>query len=46
MKLNIVRSLNKFGCNVVVVPYDTPAEEIEFMKPDGVFLSASASDIR
>ena len=39
MKLNIVRSLNKFGCNVVVVPYDTPAEEIEFMKPDGVFLS-------
>ena len=26
MKLNIVRSLNKFGCNVVVVPYDTPAE--------------------
>ena len=44
MKLNIVRSLNKFGCNVVVVPYDTPAEEIEFMKPDGVFLSNGPGD--
>ena len=44
MKLNIVRSLNKFGCNVVVVPYDTPADEIEFMKPDGVFLSNGPGD--
>lgn len=39
IKLNIIRSLNSRGCNVTVVPYDTPAEEIEFMKPDGVFLS-------
>ena len=39
-----MRSLNKFGCNVVVVPYDTPADEIEFMKPDGVFLSNGPGD--
>lgn len=44
IKLNIVRSLNKFGCNVTVVPYDTPADEIEFMKPDGVFLSNGPGD--
>ena len=39
IKLNIVRSLNHFGCNLTVVPYNTSAEAIEFMKPDGVFLS-------
>ena len=41
---NIIRSLNKFGCNVTVVPYDTPAEEIEFMKPNGIFLSNGPGD--
>lgn len=44
MKLNIVRCLNKFGCNVTVVPYTTTAEEIEFMNPDGVFLSNGPGD--
>ena len=39
MKLNIVRSLNQFGCNVTVVPYNTPVEEILYLKPDGIFLS-------
>lgn len=39
IKLNIIRSLNQRGCNVTVVPYNTTAEEIRFMKPDGVFLS-------
>ncbi len=39
IKLNIIRSLNRRGCNVTVVPYDTPARAIEDMKPDGVFLS-------
>ena len=46
MKLNIVRSLNARGCNVTVVPYDTTAEEIDFMKPDGVFLSNGPGDPR
>ena len=39
IKLSIIRSLNAAGCNVTVVPYNTSAEEIEFMKPDGVFVS-------
>ena len=38
IKLNIVRSLNACGCNVTVVPFDTPAEVIFAMRPDGLFL--------
>ncbi len=44
IKLNIIRSLNKIGCNVTVVPYNTTAREIEFMKPDGIFLSNGPGD--
>lgn len=44
MKLNIVRSLNQRGCNVTVVPYDTPAQVIMDMEPDGVFLSNGPGD--
>ena len=44
MKLNIIRSLNRSGCNVTIVPYNTTAEEIMFMKPDGVFLSNGPGD--
>lgn len=44
MKLNIIRSLNRCGCNVTVVPYNTTAEEIAFMKPDGVFFSNGPGD--
>ncbi len=44
IKLNIIRCLNDCGCNVTVVPYNTPAEEIEFMKPDGIFLSNGPGD--
>lgn len=39
LTLNNIRTLNDYGCNVTVVPFDTTAEEIEFMKPDGIFLS-------
>ena len=39
MKLNIVRNLNKRGCNVTIVPYNMTAEEIINLKPDGIFLS-------
>jgi len=44
MKLNIVKQLNLCGCNVTVVPYNTTAEQIRFMKPDGVFLSNGPAD--
>ena len=39
MKRNIVRSLNKRGCRVTVVPWNTDAGEIEALHPDGLFLS-------
>lgn len=44
IKLNIVRSLNKRNCNVTVVPYNTTAEEVINLKPDGVFLSNGPGD--
>ncbi|MBO5930241.1 MAG: carbamoyl phosphate synthase small subunit, partial [Clostridia bacterium] len=33
LTLNNIRTLNSYGCNVTVVPFDTTAEEIEFMNP-------------
>ena len=44
MKMNIVRELNAHGCNVTVVPYDTPAEEIMKMNPNGLFISNGPGD--
>lgn len=44
IKLNIIRSLNKFGCNVTVMPYDTTFEQVDAIKPDGVFLSNGPGD--
>ncbi len=43
-KRNIIRSLCKRGCEVCVVPYDTSAEEILAMAPDGVMLSNGPGD--
>ena len=39
MKRNIVRSLNARGCDVTIVPWDISPEEVEAMKPDGLFIS-------
>jgi carbamoyl-phosphate synthase small subunit len=44
IKLNIVRCLNARGCNVTVVPFDTAAEEIAALSPDGVFFSNGPGD--
>ena len=44
MKLNIVRSLNQRGCKVTVVPWNTTAEEIEALNPDGIFISNGPGD--
>lgn len=44
IKLNIVRSLNARGCDVTVVPWNTPFEEIDRLRPDGVFLSNGPGD--
>lgn len=37
--LSTIKGLNTRGCNITVVPYSTTADEIRFMKPDGVFVS-------
>ncbi len=44
MKQNIVRSLNRRDCKVTVVPWNTPAEVILAMRPDGVFISNGPGD--
>ncbi|MBR0366198.1 MAG: glutamine-hydrolyzing carbamoyl-phosphate synthase small subunit [Clostridia bacterium] len=44
MKRNIVRSLNKRGCRVTVVPWDTNAEKILSLDPDGIFISNGPGD--
>ena len=44
MKMNIVRSLNQRGCKVTIVPWNTPAQEIAALAPDGVFISNGPGD--
>ena len=44
MKRNIVRSLNARGCDVTVVPWNTTAQAVEALKPDGVFFSNGPGD--
>ncbi|WP_264737139.1 carbamoyl phosphate synthase small subunit [Cytobacillus firmus] len=44
MKHGILRELNKRDCDVIVVPYNTTAEEILSMSPDGVMLSNGPGD--
>ncbi len=44
IKLNIIRKLNERGCNITVVPYDTTADEILALRPDGLFLSNGPGD--
>lgn len=36
---SMIRQLNKQGCNVTIVPYNTSYEAIMMMNPDGVFIS-------
>lgn len=44
VKRNILRRLASYGCRVIVVPYNTPAEEILKYNPDGIFLSNGPGD--
>ena len=43
-KRNILRSLRRRGCEVRVVPAETPAEEILAADPDGIMLSNGPGD--
>lgn len=44
MKTNIVKKLNKNKCNVTILPYNTTADEILALKPDGLFISNGPGD--
>jgi len=43
-KGNIARELQKHGCQVIVVPWNTTAGEIKDMNPDGIMLSNGPGD--
>ena len=43
-KLSLIKKLNANGCNVIVVPYNTPYEEIMKYKPDGLVISEGPGD--
>ena len=43
-KYGIMRELTKRGCDVVVVPYNTTADEIRRLAPDGIQLSNGPGD--
>ena len=44
IKQSMVHCLNEHGCNVTVVPYNTPASVVMDMEPDGVFFSNGPGD--
>ncbi|WP_243050910.1 glutamine-hydrolyzing carbamoyl-phosphate synthase small subunit [Dyella sp. RRB7] len=44
VKHNILRLLAEQGCDITVVPAQTPAAEVLALKPDGVFLSNGPGD--
>src|SRR5690606_25485384 len=44
VKTNILRMLAERGCELTVVPAQTPAAEVMALKPDGVFLSNGPGD--
>lgn len=44
VKYNILRSLERYGCNILVLPADTDSETINKLKPHGIFLSNGPGD--
>jgi carbamoyl-phosphate synthase small subunit len=44
VKRNILRRLASYGCQIIVVPAHTSAEEILRYEPDGIFLSNGPGD--
>jgi carbamoyl-phosphate synthase small subunit len=44
VKRNILRLLASAGCDLTVVPAETPASEVLAMNPDGIFLSNGPGD--
>ncbi|MGN0301473.1 MAG: glutamine-hydrolyzing carbamoyl-phosphate synthase small subunit [Anaerotardibacter sp.] len=44
VKKSILQGLLRVGCKLTVVPWNTPAEEVLALNPDGVFLSNGPGD--
>ena len=44
IKYNILRSLEKRGCNILLLPAGTGSETINMLKPHGLFLSNGPGD--
>ena len=44
LKYNIIRSMEKAGCEVLAVPAKTDAKTIRHLNPDGIFLSNGPGD--
>ena len=44
IKRGILEGLARVGCEITVVPWDTPAAEVLALAPDGVFLSNGPGD--
>ncbi len=44
IKRNILRRLAYYGCNLTVVPGNTPWKDVLDLKPDGIFLSNGPGD--
>ena len=44
IKLSSIRNLNRLGCNVTVVPYNTTAEEVLSLQHDGLFIYDGPGD--
>ena len=44
IKRNIIRSLNRLGCHVTIVPWNTGADEIRSLCPDGILISNGPGD--
>ena len=44
IKRSILEGLVRAGCEVTLVPWDTPASQVLAIKPDGVFLSNGPGD--
>ena len=43
-KMNIIRELTQRGCTVIRAPYNTTADEINNIKPDGILVSNGPGD--
>ncbi|GMB10393.1 MAG: carbamoyl phosphate synthase small subunit [Candidatus Improbicoccus devescovinae] len=44
IKYSIIKNFVKRNCNVIIVPYDTPAEKILSLNPDGIVISNGPGD--